>query len=785
MGLGVTFTARDAMSGVLFRLQRAFGGLETQSRTAIQAIGAGFAGMAAGIGMVTAGLGGLEASMALAGKAGRFEAEMTRVGQVAQVGGQELEKMSQSAMAASQRTGRATSEVNKGIEEIAALGFSGRETLDMLNPALNLAAAGGVGFADSASAMGAAMKVFSISASPENMKRVASSLIGISNITGLQASDLRIALGTVGRGASIAKQDLNEVLIMMGLVKNTGVDATVAASSVSSALLYMAENAGKFKKIGIDVEDANGKIRKAGDIFVDLFSQLQSNPSMSENVTIVKDLLQRFGITAYSGVTEQLFGAGIKDDATNTIYKGADALDYLRKKMVGFQDTSVIDKISGAMLATYDAFSTRLGNSWENLLTELGKGFKDLFLPALKLLVEGLVRIQQFIAEIPPDMKKFLAGLFVAGSIMTVTAGISMILAGAIAVLVGAVMIGGPVVLTFLGGFLAIAVPLALATAVLTGALLAFGAGLYLVFSQNLGGATDKVVAFFSKWKTVFQSVAAFLTEGKLTGALATEFEGLDVETQDMIVNFTLFFEKLKAGFLAFTDTLTLLLDDRAGPALTRIWEAFTKLTDTLGITDSAYGKMTKAMSKGDFEAQGKLIAESVAGAFIFLCDTFVFLLKLGTAVIEMFKTIWNNKFAIMGGIAGSIAGPAGFIAGAVGGAAVDAAGTMMDPGVVPPTVDTEELNSLEHRLEAIKLRRGDYAQSPATTVASLSGEQQIRGYEMLLKKYQKSQDPNAPVYVVDNKLYIDGQIVYESVKRAQRDEAAASHTENPWSGAF
>jgi TP901 family phage tail tape measure protein len=771
MGLGVTFTARDAMSGVLFRLQRAFGGLEAKSQAAIQMIGAGFGAMATGIAVVTAGMAGLEGSMNLASRAGQFEAELTRIGVVAQMEGRELDRMGDAAVQASLRTGRATSEVNKGIEEIAALGFSGAETLSMLNPALNLAAAGGISFASSAEAMGAAMKVFSIEATSENIQRVGSSLAGISAATGLQASDLTIALGTVGRGASIAKQDLNEVLIMMGLVKNTGVDATVAASSTSSALLYMAENAGKFRDLGIEVEDANGKVRKAGDIMVDLFAKLQSNPHMTENIAVVKDLLQRFGITAYAGVTEQLFGAGIKDEVTNTVYKGADALDYLRKKMLKFQDDNYLQESADRMLGTFDSLATRLPNAWDVTMKELGKGFKEIFYPVLKLMVDALVEIHGFFAELPMAAKKFGAALFVTGSLMAIAAGAAMIFSGAIAILVGGIMLATPAVLAFLGSFILYAAPIIVLAGLMAGAFVAFGAALYFVFSKNLGGATDKLVAFYDKWKLVFEAVSAFASEGKLSGPLAEEFAKVDKGTQDLIVNITLWVKKGLAWIEGFTTTFEELLGYRAGPALDKIYEAFLHLGEALGIVDGDYYRASQTMSKDDFMTKGALAAELAADAFLWLADAIASVVEIGAAVINTFKWIWDHAGMLTGAVVGFGAGGVlGAAAGALAGAGVDA--YLDDSTEEQLAKDREGHNSLDSKARGWK-RDWEQYDDPEAFKAQRDAERDERMLASLERQAERARGRGHKAEVHETKLYIDGELIREVVLRHMRDNAA------------
>lgn len=776
MGLGVTFTARDAMSGALFRMQRAFSGLELSSRTAVAAVGAGFASMAAGIAVAVAGLAGLETGMALASKSAAFEAAITRVGLVAGASDEQVVQLGNAALDAAQRTGYGTSEIAKGLEEIAALGFSAEESLMMLGPALDLAASGGIGVAEAAEAMGSAMKVFSLEANSDNMGKVSDQLVGIANITGLQASDLRIALGTVGRGASAAKQQLDEVLIMMGLVKNTGVDATVAASSVSSALLFMAENAKKFRKLGIEVEDANGKVRKMGDIFLDLNEVLKKNPHMTENISIVKDLLQRFGITAYQGVTEQLGSGNIKNKDTGQGYKDREALAYMRERMAEFDTDDLAQKNAAKMLATYEGLTGRLKVVWDTLLIGLGVGFKEVLVKPLEWIVEGLQNLERFLRSLPDEVKMVGAAIFLLGSAMAVASGMALILAGAITIVGAVVILAGAPLLAWLGGMLLLAIPLVIVASALAAAFVAFGAAIAFVFTKNLGGATDKLLAFYNKWKLIIAATTEFLSKGELSGALMDEFLGADEETQNIVKRFFLFFEKLKVGFFAMTDTFTTLLEGKAVPALQAVWREFMTLTDLLGLTDNAYGRMGEAMTKGDWETQGKLMGETLANAFFFIADALIFVIKLLYDFLEVMSLAWRWKFTLIGA---ATMNPATIMAGLAADMAVEGNRLMDEKELAErggkPGVSAERLYKLENELSVLKWRSHGNGPVPAATQVAATAEAQQQGYEWMFKEYADIHDKREKIYTIDNRLYIDGQVVYEAVKRVAKEEGTSS----------
>lgn len=617
LGLGVSFTARDALSGVLFRLQRAFSGVEMSSAAAIAAISGGFGAMAGGIGIVSAGLAGLETSFNLASVAGRFEQDVIRAGMIAQATGKDLDMLRDAALRAAQDTPFQPTESIKALQDIAAMGFSAAESVAMLRPALDLASAGGIGVAQAADSMAAAMKVFGLDAG--DASAVADKLLHIANLTGLQARDLQNALGTVGRGAGAAKQGLDEMLISMGLVKNTGVQATVAASSVSSALIFMSTRADKFKALGVSLTDANGDFRDFLDIVLDVNKAVKATgKDAPAQAAMVHGLFGKFGMTAFQATSSQLE----KGREVNGIWlRGAEYLKYLREEQE--RATGTAEKFQTALLDTYAGVEDLMKSNFAVFVIEVGDAFKSVLLPPARLVLDALRAVTNIIHDMPVPAKQLLAVMFLAGSVFAVVAGAATFAAGGVALLAGAVMLLGTtslVTLATFGAILGIILPLALA---FTAAMVIFGGTMARIFVKDLGGATTSLQETMGQWKTMFESVLGFITEGKISGPLADEFNKLDEHQQGFVVKTVLFIEKLKAGWDAFVTRFDEIAT-RLGPTIDRVYDSFMKLAGALGLTDNQYMTMADGMSKDDFVAKGIKAADAVAEAFIKISDVII-----------------------------------------------------------------------------------------------------------------------------------------------------------------
>lgn len=645
LGLGITLTAKDSMSGVLDCVGRAFSSMRGSSIAAASVVSAGLATMAAGVGAFAMGVAGLESAFGLAASAAAFTAAIQRAGMVAEgVRGQSASlsaSLRDVAMSAAMATGFDPTQIANGLESIAAMGFNASQSIAMIRPALDLAAGGGITVASAASAMTSAIKVFGLAASDSG--DVADKLKGIADFTGLEAKDLEIALGTVGRGAGMANQNLDEMLIMMGLVKNTGVDATVAASSVSSALIFMAKNAAKFEKIGVSVTDVSGKFRDMGDVVVDVGKAMATpGKNEAEAVKELTDLFQRFGVTAYQGVFNQL-NNGMIDEETGKMVRLGDAMDYLRKRSAKSAEENRAREFADAMLNTFDGLSKRASATLEVLKTSIGEGFEALFKPLLRIVNSGIGAIAEIFMKMSPAAKKLGAGLYVAAAAMAMAAGTALIFAGAIALLGVAVIVAGAPLVLWLVAVAAAALPMVAVAMAVTAALALLGTGIGILVTNNIGGSADKIKATFERWKLIFQSVIGFLSEGKLTKTLAEEFMKADAETQKFIVKATLFFEKIKAFAQQFYDDVKVYMGG-ATPIIADLGTSLFDLGVALGIVDEKYLGVVETMDKSDFSTSGRKTAE----LFVSVFGRITRAITLAVDVLTFFINRWGEALTLI-----------------------------------------------------------------------------------------------------------------------------------------
>lgn len=588
LGLGFIFTAKDLASQQMVRLGRNFQAFERRASKSLTKTQVALRQFAIGAGIALAGVVALGGALSLAKGAGEFEQEMARVAAISDVAtdSQEAAMLSTKALDEAMKTQFSPTEAAEGLRNFASQGFNAKQQADALGPALKLAQNGMIPVADAASSMTSALKVFGLEA--EQSTAVTDKLLKITTKTSLQADDLTLALGTVGRGAGLASQSLDEMLISMGLVKNTGVDTSVAASSVSSALIFMGKNGEKFqKKLGVSVTDSEGNFRDFMDVVLEANVALgEKFPNAADRTKQATQLFGRFGVTAFQAVASQLENM---KDADGNLLPVTEAVTKLREEMQNAEGTSA--EFEKKILGTFEGQKKLLSGVVQGLGIAVGKPFAEAFRPAVTLLRNGIEGITKFIAAIPEPVKNAFAKIAVGLAAAATGIGSIIAIKGAIALVASA--------MSFLGVSIAtVTTPLL----ILIG--LAATAGLVIAaFAVDAeahgGGAAKSFTDFFGKVKLFFQGLIQFFQSGELSGEILGELNKAENEgVKGFLAKVISFgfkvvdvFDGIVAGFKSFIVASRPAFDEFK-LALTGLGESMGFLTGDVDGTTSGFSDM-------------------------------------------------------------------------------------------------------------------------------------------------------------------------------------------------
>jgi len=627
LGLGFVFTARDMATATMTKVEGKLKKLDTTSKD-VEASFKKQAGRAlGGVALAAGGALALGGAFNLAGQFGQFEQGLAKVGAITRASSSDLEQLRSAAIDAGLSTQFSPTEALQGLEELGLRGFTTGESMNALTGALDLAAGGSIGVGQAAATTAAALRVFGLDASKATEST--DKLLKISNLTAIAAGDLELMLGTVARGAGATKQGFDEMLISMGLVKNTGVDASVAASAVSSALQFVASNRSKFEELGVSVTDANGNFRDFIDIVQDTNAQLSNKfPNAADKTSQALDLFGRFGVAAFQAVSSQL-DSGIKDTKGNLLV-GADAVAYLRNEMEGAAGTAA--KFREALLDTFEGQKTLIQGSLQTLGVLAGEAFASSFKGVVSAFNQGVVTLVQVIKNTPAPIKKMLGLLF----ILTATIAI---LTGLVIAAVASFTLIKIAVVAFAGPLLAVAGTLAAVAA--AGAVLTAGIKILgQAFRENIGGFGDTINKTFSKVRLFFDAVNQLTTgDGKLRGDVLTKL--LDPANKSILVLVQRFQQaryRVQRFFDGIRDGYNLVMQS-AGPTFAALGDAVRELFAAFGFGDKAMNRLTS--SSEDYRLSGARIGMVIGELARLFVGGLTVAVRMATGAIQAMKITW------------------------------------------------------------------------------------------------------------------------------------------------
>lgn len=381
-----------------------------------------FKKLALGAVAVWAGIKGLALGFRAAGAAGNFEEGLARVGAISRATAGEMKLLKDAAIQAGIATQFSPDEAVQGLQNLAAMGFNAQKSIEVLLPTLDLAAGGMIGVAEATSTMTSALNIFGLKSKDAGI--TADRLLRITQLTALQADDLQLALANVSKGAGAAKQSLGEMLVVMGLVKNAGLDVSMTATSTSQALIQMAQRADKFSKLGIRIEDAQGKFRPFADIVLDTQKAISG---LTGDVAQAAKITELFGIrgqAAFVNVSKAIT-EGVTD-SSGKILKGAAALAFMRKQIEDAEGTS--REFREIMNSTWNGIKRLIVGSVSTIKIVLGDKFIPIFKVIGIVVKHAFIILLDILQAIPTPVLVAVAAFTTLASALLVYKGILLIL---------------------------------------------------------------------------------------------------------------------------------------------------------------------------------------------------------------------------------------------------------------------------------------------------------------------------------------------------------------------
>jgi len=625
LGMGIIFTAKDLASATVTRLNGRMTTLTgTTKRLGLVARGT-MRTFKVGLASMAVGLVGLAVINKVTKATADFEVGLAKAGLIMQASTEDLAALKEAAIQAGIKTQFSPKEATEGLGDLAAQGFNATDAISALNPALDLAAGGQISVSAAAKTTAATLKVFGLDA--DQAAESVDKLLRISNATALQAGDLQISIANVSRGAIAAKQSLNEMLPALGLVKNSGVDASVAGTAVSSALQFMGKNADAIKsKLGVAITDSTGAFRPFLDIVNESRIALAEKfPDGAKRLAAGVKLFGRFGVGAITSISAQL-EKGIKN-FNGDIVKGAEAIEFLRSSMVGAKGAAKAFK--DGLLDTLDGQKKLLKGSLETLAIVVGEPLAKGLRPIVEGITGAINKVIVFITKMDPKTKAFFGRVVVGGFALLTFGGAILTAVSAIGFILPALKAGAVAIASMTAGML----PFIAVAALVGAAVLA----LKHAIDNNIGGMGDKFHRAFDAIKLVVSGLKQLFSDGGFSGAVADELGKAEnagllkfiFGVENMVIAVRGFLSGIAEGFEAAMQQAAPVFD-ALGSALDELGKAF----DAIGGGPAA--TMKEAFDQG--EESGSFFGNVIGKLATLLAAAFT----IGVKVVTGFLEAWN-----------------------------------------------------------------------------------------------------------------------------------------------
>ncbi len=429
ISLGVTMTATDLASRVISQFGNRLTAVKAKSEIAARKIDAAMSQMKRSAAGLAVGIIGLKALGGLSKSFETFEVGLVTAGNVMRATTGEMKDLKDAAIEAGIKTQFSPTEAIQGLQDLGAAGLSAKDAIEVLNPVLDLAAAslGQLGVSEAAQNVVGVLNAFGESA--ENAAKRVDQLVRVTQLSNFQARDFQIAISQSAAQANAANQSFESMIATLGLLRNTNVSASVAATSYREAVRRLAGDQKALNRLiefGISpVDKATGKIRDIASITADLIPKVDSLNATQRNLV----LTQIFGVRGMK--TFNAIQAGYNKLLAEGKVASGDYAAAQRRMVEELKNSSGAAKDArDKFLKTAAGQRVLLKGSIETFKVMLGETITPILLPAITALKDILNAVIGVFRKIPGPIKELMA-TFVSMGLVVLTAVSAFKLLGA------------------------------------------------------------------------------------------------------------------------------------------------------------------------------------------------------------------------------------------------------------------------------------------------------------------------------------------------------------------
>ena len=557
-----------------------------------------------------------------------FEASMSKLVTISGATGKDVESLTNKAIEMGTSTQYSATQAADALTELAKSGMNSTQAMDAIPGVLAMAAVEGMELARAAEITSAVMNGFNMEAGEAT--KIANVLAKNSNMSATGIEEIGAAMKPVAGFASELGLEFEDVNSAIGIMANNGIQGAVAGQKLNSILRSLVapskQASSKMKELGINVFDANGKMK-----------------ALPEIIGIISDKTKGMGDQQKLAALKVMFGADAMAGLLPLLKEGESGLsDYSAelKNSEGYASDAAAamnDNLKGSFIALKSAAETAAISLYKNIG------------PALKKIVEGVTEMVKSFANMSPAGQKalltFAAIAMSIGPLLIVIAKVIMVVGKVKAAFSlaakatglfskASMLVGGP------AGLIVIAI-IAIITAVT----------LLIVYWDDIKEVTIKVwTAISSFFSTIGESISS---------TISSVWEGIKESTISIWNSISDFFSGI---------------GDSIGGALSGAWNGIVEVTTNVwnGIKDffSEWGKTILIILGGPIAwliasiiSNWDIIKEVTTNVWNGIKDFFIsvwegirsFFEPFINGIVTLIETCWNTISTITSAVWGFI----------------------------------------------------------------------------------------------------------------------------------
>ena len=250
------------LQAALLRSQKQVARFKARTSRSLAFVKAQFSGIAAPLlagGALSVGIGYTIRTLA------DFEKQMSKVKAISGASAIDMERFSKQAIEIASTTKFSAIEIGKMQEEFARLGKTVPEIIAAGEAISDLALVADTELGEAAKVMASTLNAFNLEATES--ERVANTMAESFTKSSLDMEKFTTAIGNVGAGAAAAGYDLEQTTAMLGVLTDSGIDASKAGTDLRKIFTELSSKGISLKEALSEIRSATDKVGKAKELF--------------------------------------------------------------------------------------------------------------------------------------------------------------------------------------------------------------------------------------------------------------------------------------------------------------------------------------------------------------------------------------------------------------------------------------------------------------------------------------------------------------------------------------